>query len=148
MSPLSELAKAAFVTTSKGAGVTLASTVASCYLACQIEVRAHRFIYHHWPEKYASVEVANGLTQEELDRAHQLKPAMVQPDTVLLLDAKPAVEESKMSRKTPVYSLDLSGASTTLDQTNQFWKEAEEPLSLIKEFTMSNRDIIATSMTS
>ncbi|KAL3939981.1 MAG: hypothetical protein SGBAC_005380 [Bacillariaceae sp.] len=151
MSPLSELAKAAFVTTSKGAGVTLASTVASCYLACQIEVHAHRFIYSHWPEKYATVEHANGLTHEELERAHQLsKPTttMAQPDNVLLADDKPTVgESSTMSRTSPVYSFDLS-SSTTLDQQNQFWKEAEEPMAAIQGFTMSQRDIIATSMTS
>lgn len=150
MSPLSELAKAAFVTTSKGAGVTLASTVASCYLACQIEVRAHRFIYNHWPEKYATVEHANGLTREELERAHQLyKPTtMAQPDNVLLADDKPTMgESSTMSRTSPVYSFDLS-SSQTLDQQNQFWNEAEEPMAVIQGFTMSQRDIIATSMTS
>jgi len=141
MSPLSGFAKAALLTTSKGAGVTLASTVASCYLACQIEARAHRFIYNHWPEKYASVELANGLTQEELDRAHQLKPAIV-------FDKPTAEEVSMMSRTSPVYSLDLSESTTTLDQTNLFWNEAEEPMAVIKEFTMPNQDIIAASMTS
>lgn len=146
MSPLSELAKAALVATSKGAGVTLASTVASCYLACQIEVHAHRFIYNHWPEKYATVDYANGLTQEELDRAHQMKPLMLQFDTFAKSDDKIAVEESTMSRTPLRYSFDFSTA--TLDQSNQFWKEAEHPLALIKGFTMQNQDIIACSMTS
>ena len=61
------LFKGAFKMTAKGAAVTLTSTVASCALACYIEIGAHRMVYHYFPHKYANVEHANGLTQEQLD---------------------------------------------------------------------------------
>jgi len=53
--------------TAKGAAGTLGSTVAACYLAINVEVVAHRTIFHFYPQWYANVEHANGLTQEMLD---------------------------------------------------------------------------------
>jgi hypothetical protein len=47
--------------------VMLSSTVASCTLACYIEIGAHRMVYHCFPHIYANVDYANGLTQEQLD---------------------------------------------------------------------------------
>ena len=51
----------------------MTSTCVSCYLACQIEVGAHRLVYKFFPEKYANVNYANGLTQEQLDAARNVK---------------------------------------------------------------------------
>jgi hypothetical protein len=135
MSPLSELAKAAAVATAKGAGITLASTTASCYLACQIEVRAHRFVYHYFPEKYADVEHANGLTQEQLDAVREYKSSdravgdLPREDTVTM--------ERKISRVPEDASFG-----------NKFWKEESLSLAKLAEgFSMPSQDIIACSMT-
>ena len=61
------LFKAAAKTTCKGGAITLTSTMVSCALACYIERGAHRAVYHYFPEKYANVDYANGLTQDQLN---------------------------------------------------------------------------------
>jgi hypothetical protein len=62
----SALGRAAHFTI-RGAAITFGSTLVSCGAACYIERGAHRLIYHYCPEKYANVEWANGLTQDQLD---------------------------------------------------------------------------------
>mmetsp|Transcript_13279 Transcript_13279/g.32417 ORF Transcript_13279/g.32417 Transcript_13279/m.32417 type:complete len:210 (-) Transcript_13279:629-1258(-) len=53
--------------TVRGATITFGSTLLSCYAACCIEQGSHRLLYKYFPHKYAQVEWANGLTQEQLD---------------------------------------------------------------------------------
>jgi hypothetical protein len=53
--------------TLRGMTVTLGSTIISCYVACKIEQGANQLIYKYMPYKFAEVEYANGLTQEQLD---------------------------------------------------------------------------------
>jgi hypothetical protein len=65
---LSAFGKAASFT-ARGASVTLGSTVFSCVVACNIEKGANRMIFKHYPHKFANVEAASGITQEELDFA-------------------------------------------------------------------------------
>lgn len=123
--------------TSKGAVITLASTTASCYLACQIENKAHRLIYHYYPMKYANVEYANGLTREQLDKAYMLK---VEHDGVN--HEKPVIIEESAG--------DLRYFQLGLSDTNRFWKESTEIFLLprtAEEFAMAQREIIACSMT-
>jgi ATP/maltotriose-dependent transcriptional regulator MalT len=66
---LSALGKAASFTF-RGAAVTFGSTIFSCVVACQIEKGANRMIYTYFPYKFANVEAASGITQEELDLAN------------------------------------------------------------------------------
>ena len=63
---LSAFGKAASFTI-RGAAVTFGSTVFSCVVACKIEKSANRIIYKYYPYKFANVEAASGITQEELD---------------------------------------------------------------------------------
>ena len=56
--------------TARGAAVTFGSTVFSCAAACSIEKGANRMIYKYYPHKFANVEAASGITQEELDFVH------------------------------------------------------------------------------
>ena len=65
---LSAFGKAASFT-ARGAAVTFGSTVFSCVVACNIEKGANRMIYKYCPHKFANVEAASGITQEELDFA-------------------------------------------------------------------------------
>ena len=53
--------------TARGAAVTFGSTVFSCVAACNIEKGANRMIYKYYPHKFANVQAASGITQEELD---------------------------------------------------------------------------------
>ena len=63
---LSAIGKAASFTI-RGAAVTFGSTVFSCVAAVHIERGANRMIYKYYPHKFANVDEANGITQEELD---------------------------------------------------------------------------------
>lgn len=47
-------------------GKVASSTIFSCVVACQIETGANRIIYSYFPYKFANVESASGITQEEL----------------------------------------------------------------------------------
>jgi hypothetical protein len=62
----SAIGKAASFTI-RGAAVTFGSTVFSCLAAVHIERGANRMIYKYYPHKFANVDAANGITQEELD---------------------------------------------------------------------------------
>jgi hypothetical protein len=53
--------------TAKGASITFGSTMISCVLALQVEKSANRLFFYWMPHKYATVERAYGLTQEQLD---------------------------------------------------------------------------------
>lgn len=66
---LSAFGKAASFT-ARGAAVTFGSTIFSCAAACSIEKGANRMIYKYYPHKFANVEAASGITQEELDFVH------------------------------------------------------------------------------
>ena len=63
---LSAFGKAASFTI-RGAAVTFGSTMFSCVAACNIEKGANRMILKYYPHKFANVEAASGITQEELD---------------------------------------------------------------------------------
>ena len=50
----------------RGGLATFGSTAIACGLACQVEKAAHRLLYRWAPHKYASVDHAYGLTEEQL----------------------------------------------------------------------------------
>ena len=52
--------------TAAGAGITLGSTVFSCYLALQIEAAGHRTLFAFFPHLYQNVEYANGIDPDLL----------------------------------------------------------------------------------
>ena len=138
MSPISSILKTAAATTIRGAGITLASTCASCYFACQIEIGAHRLVYHYFPEKYADVEYANGLTQEQLEAVRIIKT-----------EQKPVMTSEEEYLSVPTH---LSNKISDLQQDdsveNRFWKEENLSLaSLSEQFIMPSQAIIACSMT-
>ena len=138
MSPISSILKTAAATTIRGAGITLASTCASCYFACQIEIGAHRLVYHYFPEKYADVEYANGLTQEQLEAVRIIKT-----------EQKPVKTSEEEYFPVPTH---LSNKISDLQQDdsveNRFWKEENLSLaSLSEQFIMPSQAIIACSMT-
>jgi hypothetical protein len=69
--------------TARGAAVTFGSTILSCMAACKIEQGANRLIYEYFPHKFADVEWANGLTQEQLDavRVYRVTPTASEEET-------------------------------------------------------------------
>ncbi len=134
------LFQGAFKMTAKGAAITFSSTVFSCTLACYIEIGAHRLVYHYFPHKYANVEYANGLTQEQLDavRIHHVEQPQV------------------LTRTTPQEDLEKRPQNTVIDlrpfSRDGFWKEEEkrsEPPSLLAltQLALPSNDIMACAMT-
>jgi len=55
-----------------GAVVTVGSTFVACSLATEVEKSANRVLYWCAPEKYAYVEYAYGLTEDQLRKARLL----------------------------------------------------------------------------
>jgi len=145
-------------TTVKGAAVTLASTVASCTLACYIEIGAHRLVYNCFPHKYANVAFANGLTQDQLDavRIHSVD------HTVRWVEQE---EDNDEEHITELTNDNLNASTrhepqedkTPLNSPNLFWKEEmreetpSRPYPLValgqQVFMVSSNDILACSMT-
>lgn len=62
------------LSTLSGAAVTLGSTVFSLGLAVQIERVGHQMIYYFAPHKYATVQVAAGISKQQLEYARTLAP--------------------------------------------------------------------------
>jgi hypothetical protein len=73
MSPkfVSALGKVAAFT-AKGAAITFGSTIVSCIAACYIEVGANQLIYKLDPTKFADIESASGITQDQLDAVRRI----------------------------------------------------------------------------
>lgn len=128
--------------TAKGAAITFSSTVFSCTLACYIEIGAHRLVYHYFPHKYANVEHANGLTQEELDavRIHYVE----QPGLSITTEEKIPDEDLEKRSQSAVVGLRPSSREG-------FWKEEKrsEPSNLLAltQFALPSNDIMACAMT-
>jgi hypothetical protein len=170
------LFKGAFKMTAKGAAVTLSSTVASCTLACYIEIGAHRMVYHYFPYRYANVEYANGLTQEQLDAVRTynvLATSATSPEHTSTEEQEndaSFLAASASDEKLTVTSEDISTAykpptdkelaeirpisnNESATTTNSFWKEEKEregegeTLPNASSFLFPSNDILACAMT-
>jgi len=69
--------------TATGAAITFGSTLLSVSLALEVEKAGHRCLYAVAPHKYANVEQAYGLTEEQLRRARNLEPPRLTAPTLL-----------------------------------------------------------------
>ena len=151
--------------TVKGAAMTLTSTVASCTLACYIEIGAHRVVYRFFPHKYANVTNANGLSQEQLDavRVHNVDQMLRWSD-----DEEPQVmgEQGTLRDDShePTKHVPLEDATSfntgipmqLRDSPHSFWKEERReesnqltsiPFLALGQQVFSTNDILACSMT-
>lgn len=146
--------------TVKGAAVTFTSTFASCTLACYIEIGAHRVVYHYFPHKYANVEQANGLTQEQLDavRVHHVDRlvTMAQGEEKSELEEKAEVLVEETSQNTLIDNFTVEPISrNSRDSFYGFWKEERRdedherpaPIFPLGRTAFSSNDILACSMT-
>ena len=157
--------------TAKGATITFGSTVFSCVAACSIEKGANRMIYKYYPHKFANIEAASGITQEELDFVHFMYGGRIAA----------AAEQERESSTTEttndaeiLYRYDFFDDSSTSDESkhetpltiqmkesekpkeqekstvDKFWTEGEEAaskaLSLIPVL-LPRQEILACSMT-
>jgi hypothetical protein len=157
------IAQSAFKMTVKGAAVTLTSTVASCTLACYIEIGAHRVVYHYFPYKYANVKYANGLTQEQLDavRIHTVDHTVRWSDEEQVMEERvtmlPQNKIDEAAKHVPSEDTTAFSTISTLprDSPYSFWKEEKReetserssPLLELGQLVFSSNDILACSMT-
>jgi len=156
--------------TVKGAAVTLSSTVASCTLACYIEIGAHRIVYHYFPQKYANVEHANGLTQEQLDAVRIYKVSTTsatveeEREQVEEIDASVVAAADAQNKEQPLLDLSTVYKAPSDEELaqlrplssytipNTFWKEEtrdRESKSILPKpsFVFPSSDIMACAMT-
>jgi len=149
------LMKGAFKMTAKGAAVTFSSTVFSCTLACYIEIGAHRMLYHYFPEKYANVEYANGLTQEQLDAVRVYKIEYHPAEERNFVEEKSNIEHHHHDQQDLVVEEDNSKVVTNLRPFSRdgFWKEEKQrtpetsPLLTLTQIALPPNDIMACAMT-
>jgi len=144
MSPLGSVLKTFAKSAVKGGAITMTSTVFSCALACYIEIGAHRAVYKYFPHKYANVQRANGLTQEQLDavRIHQIP---VDNTVQTKFEEEEELKDESFREAKPMHIL------SKLEEKSQdlFWKEGETdtptwPASIA---IIPSQEIIACSMT-
>ncbi|KAG7368992.1 hypothetical protein IV203_031735 [Nitzschia inconspicua] len=156
--------------TARGAAVTFGSTILSCMAACKIEQGANRLIYHYAPHKFANVEWANGLTQEQLDavRIYQVEteeqatrppknqehvaslPTLFAAEQALL----EVVEQSKHTavRQESEHENFLAKnynklREDTASTKTRFWKEGEEAFTALIPVALPRQEILACAMT-
>ena len=139
MSPISKFVMAAAKHTVKGAAVTLSSTVVACGFACLIEKGGHRLVYKYFPEKYATVEYANGLTQDQLDAVRVFKQeiATVQQDEQAATPTGVVAKEEIENKNDGTFMM------------NRFWNDMPSTKEIVEEtiFVIPRQEIIACSMT-
>lgn len=168
---LSAIGKAASFT-AKGAAVTFGSTVFSCAAACSIEKGANRMIFKYCPEKFANVEAASGITQEELDFVHfhyrggivaaasrdtgepSMETETNEPTELFLFRSDDSLDDSCAEKSTEDFS--PNGQVKSEDQREEsaiekFWAEGEDTaakyISMIPVI-LPRQEILACSMTS
>ena len=143
MSPIGPVFKAFAKTTAKGAAITLSSTVVSCTLACYIEIAGHRAVYKYFPHKYANVDYAPGLTQEQLDavRIHAI-PQHHEEEVVMLKSAETS-QQKEVFREEKIQPV-----KEDVKDHNSFWKEETIVPSKWQEvISLPSQEIVACSMT-
>jgi len=94
--------------TASGAAITLGSTVVSCAFALQVEKSANRLFFWMVPHKYANVERAYGLTQEQLDSVRHLRTTT---------DKSTAETKSETTLTEPVFLSDVA-TSNKMEEEN------------------------------
>jgi hypothetical protein len=139
MPQLSSFLKMAAAQTAKGAAVTLTSTVAACGLACYIEIGAHRLVYHYFPHKYANVEHANGLTQDQLDAVRVFKTSDVAVTS--------QIEEEQEVRPEVVETVTDTKSAKEENNNSRFWSDMPTIVEQPPTFLLPSQDILACAMT-
>jgi hypothetical protein len=129
---LSAFGKAASFT-ARGAAVTLGSTVFSCVVACNIEKGANRMIFKYYPHKFANVEAASGITQEELDFAKFIfgGSAVVAATDQDMDESSSTQSLSTKTKDTEVlFRLDSYDDASVVDSSRNHKTRREDPLTI------------------
>jgi hypothetical protein len=137
--------------TAQGATITFGSTIISCALALQVEQSANRLFFYLMPHKYATVDRAYGLTQEQLDSVRHLRvttettavdTTKQQDETTLTVS--PPREVTFLQEMREVASIGFSGETLFSLEQQQPSKPSMESLPLPQ---LWKQDMIACSMT-
>jgi hypothetical protein len=165
---VSALGKAAAFT-AKGAAITFGSTMFSCVAACYIELGANQMIYRFFPHKFAHVEAASGITQEQLDAVRIYYAAEIAlPDVIMKTSSTQEEEESHAltpvflssmneseDYRTKDYSTTKKESTSSHDEINSktiLWIEQREErtvniLSSFLPIDLPRQEILACAMT-
>lgn len=137
----------------------MGSTMFSCAAACYIEKGANQMIYRYFPHKFADVEAASGITQEQLDAVR----IPIQP-VPAINNRTSSVAEQEIQELIPAFHIesDVDDRTTTIKKeispTNNnktiFWIERREEKggvnvssSLTIAVDLPRQEILACAMT-
>jgi hypothetical protein len=125
--------------TVQGATITLGSTIISCALALQVEKSANRVFFYAAPHKYATVDRAYGLTQEQLESVRHLRmdPTKKNENIPLALNTQQHEDEEESWEMKPI-----GFSNETLFSTEQKKEVPRIPISVPWQ-----QEMIACSMT-
>lgn len=156
MSPLTSALGKMAAFTAKGAAITLGSTVFSCVMACYIERGANRMVYRFFPHKFAHVETANGITQEQLDAVRicyapeivaqiaMTTPRDTEATSPTILKERQEVQTLSTSRKE---SPSQENYNRTIFWTERREEEGAKTLSKLVAINLPSHEILACAMT-
>ncbi|GKY90374.1 hypothetical protein MPSEU_000011400 [Mayamaea pseudoterrestris] len=135
--------------TAQGATITFGSTIISCALALQVEQSANRLFFYWMPHKYASVDRAYGLTQEQLDSVRYLRRAneneSQRPLAVMEQQQTQPLRDEDWSRsEESIRDIQIGFSNETLFSLDAATKQSREALPLPQ---LWQQDVIACSMT-
>jgi hypothetical protein len=124
--------------TATGAGITLGSTVFSCYLAVQIEAAGHKTLFSFFPHWYQNVEYANGIDPDLLASVRmEAKFKQLEEDKILLKQQ----QQQQASKMAAMETIDRTKTIFTIERL------LEPAVKQVQEFNFAN-DLSACAMTS
>ena len=129
--------------TAQGATITFGSTIISCGLALQVESSANQLFFYLMPHKYATVDYAYGLTQDQLDSVRYLRYQTAAQEAAEPVTKALPVKDNKVTVR-EVTTIGFSGE--TLFSIEQRLSAAVEPRAAALP-QLWQQDVIACSMT-
>ncbi len=107
-------------------------------------------VYHYFPQKYATVDYANGLTQEQLDAVRLHSIEYQEASRPFAEKEQDPMEERLLDDSASPDSKKVIGLSAS--SRDVFWKEEKRPsesstLLALTQMALPSNDIMACAMT-
>lgn len=103
----------------RGALATFGSTAIACGLACQVEKSAHQLLFRLAPHKYATVDQAYGLTEEQLRSARHLRSSASAPAPAISSDPLNMSEKSSTTSTMLGFATPLQSATFVVNRDGE-----------------------------
>jgi TnpA family transposase len=127
--------------TATGAGITLGSTVFSCYLAVQIEAAGHQTLFTFFPHWYHNVEHANGIDPDLLASVRMQAKLKQLDEEKILLKTLQQQQQQQATNQAAMENIDRTKTVFTIERL------VDPAIKQVQELTFIN-DLSACAMTS